>query len=98
MLDASQNQLELMVGDVGNAFPTAPCAEKIWSMAGPEFQHQGREGSKVILKRALYGLKTASRSFHEFLVTHFGGWDLLALGQIRIYGSGLRMITKVMIT
>jgi hypothetical protein len=66
MLVASQNNLDLMVGDVGNAFPTAPCAERIWSVAGPEFQHQGREGSKVILKRALYGLKTASRSFHEF--------------------------------
>jgi hypothetical protein len=66
MLVATQNNLNLMVGDVGNAFPTAPCAEKIWSTAGPEFRHQGKEGSKVILKRALYGLKTASRSFHEF--------------------------------
>ncbi len=65
-LIATQNNLELMVGDVGNAFPTAPCAEKIWSTAGPEFHHQGKEGSRVILKRALYGLKTASRSFHEF--------------------------------
>jgi hypothetical protein len=37
MLIAVQNQLSLMVGDVGNAFPTAPCAEKIWSIAGPEF-------------------------------------------------------------
>lgn len=66
MLVAAQNKLELMVGDVGNAFPTAPCAEKIWSSAGAEFKFQGKEGSKVILKRALYGLKTASRSFHEF--------------------------------
>jgi Reverse transcriptase (RNA-dependent DNA polymerase) len=56
-----------MVGDIGNAFPTVPCAEKIWSVAGPEFRTQGKEGSKVILRRALYGLKTASRSFHEFL-------------------------------
>ena len=55
-----------MVGDVGNGFPTAPCAETIWTTAGSEFRHQGTEGSKVILKRALYGLKTASRSFHEF--------------------------------
>jgi len=59
-----QNGLDMMVGDIGNAFPTAPCAEKIWSKAGPEFG--SKEGSTVILKRALYGLKTASRSFHEF--------------------------------
>jgi Reverse transcriptase (RNA-dependent DNA polymerase) len=66
MLILIQNSLELMVGDVVNAFLTAPCAEKLWSIAGSEFQHQGKEGSKVILKRALYGLKTSSRSFHEF--------------------------------
>ncbi len=28
MLVATQHKLQLMVGDVGNAFPTAPCAEK----------------------------------------------------------------------
>jgi Reverse transcriptase (RNA-dependent DNA polymerase) len=67
MIFSIKNQLNLMVGDVGNAFPTAPCAEKIWSIAGPEFRNQGREGAKVRLKQALYGLKTASRSFHEFL-------------------------------
>jgi hypothetical protein len=53
-----------MTGDIGNAFPTAPCAEKVWSKCGPEFGDQ--EGAIVTLQRALYGLKTASRSFHEF--------------------------------
>jgi hypothetical protein len=60
----NQNNLDTMVGDIGNAFPAAPCAEKIWGKAGPEFGN--KTGSTVILKRALYGLKTASRSFHEF--------------------------------
>jgi hypothetical protein len=64
MIIATQNKLDMMVGDIGNAFPTAPCAEKIWTKAGPEFGD--RAGSTIILKRALYGLKTASRSFHEF--------------------------------
>jgi hypothetical protein len=64
MIIATQNNLDMMVGDVGNAFPTAPCAEKIWTKAGPEFGN--RAGLTIILKRALYGLKTTSRSFHEF--------------------------------
>lgn len=63
-LVAVQNGLGIMTGDIGNAFCTAPCAEKIYSVAGPEFGP--RAGSIVTLKRALYGLKTASRSFHEF--------------------------------
>ena len=53
-----------MTGDISNAFCTAPIAEKVYSRAGPEFGDQA--GCIVVLKRALYGLKTASRSFHEF--------------------------------
>ena len=36
-LVAVQNGLDLRCGDIRNAFPTAPCAEKIWSTAGAEF-------------------------------------------------------------
>ena len=64
MVVAVQNKLQFLAGDVGNAFPTAPCREKVWTTAGPEFGE--RQGSKVSLKRALYGLATASRAFHEF--------------------------------
>jgi hypothetical protein len=39
------------------------CAEKVWSKCGPEFGDQ--EGAIVTLQQALYGLKTASRSFNE---------------------------------
>ena len=56
-----------MTGDIGNAFPTAPCAKKVWSKCGPEFGDQ--EGAIVTLQCALYGVKTTSRSFHEFFVT-----------------------------
>jgi hypothetical protein len=34
------------------------------TMCRPEFND--KQGCKVVMKRALYGLKTASRSFHEF--------------------------------
>jgi hypothetical protein len=64
MIVAAQNSLDTMVGDIATAFPTAPCAEKVWSRAGPEFGD--KRDSIVVLQRALYGLATASRSFHEF--------------------------------
>eukprot|EP00957_Ditylum_brightwellii_P144154 10983309-Ditylum_brightwellii.AAC.1 len=54
-----------MSGDIGNAFCIAPYAEKIWSTAGDEFGH--RKGAIMVLKWALYGLKTASASFHKHL-------------------------------
>eukprot|EP00980_Cylindrotheca_fusiformis_P010182 scaffold2267_cov92-Cylindrotheca_fusiformis.AAC.1 len=65
MVVAAQNNLSTMTTDIANAFCTAPSLEQIWSTAGPEFG--SREGAKVSLKRALYGTRTASRAFHEFL-------------------------------
>lgn len=62
LLIAVQNGLSSMTGDIGNAFCTAPVAEKVWTRAGPEFG--ARQGSIVSLKRALYGLPTASRSYN----------------------------------
>jgi len=62
-----------MTGDISNAFCTAPVTEQIYTRAGPKFGNQ--EGCILVLKRALYGLKTASRSFHEFF-----GHCLLQLG------------------
>ena len=59
------NNLDIMTGDVSNAFPTAPCAEKVWTVAGPEF---GRNKGRIVeIIPALYGLATVIRSFHEFL-------------------------------
>ena len=37
MIVVAQNNLDLLVGSISNAFPTALCAKKIWSKAGPEF-------------------------------------------------------------
>ena len=65
MVIAAQNGLHMMTADVANAFCTAPNMEKVWSIAGKEFGP--KEGAKVSLKRALYGTRTASRAFHEFL-------------------------------
>ena len=34
---AHRDNLKVLCGDVGNAFVTAPCLEKVYSRAGPEF-------------------------------------------------------------
>ena len=40
-----------------NAYVTAPCSEKIWTVLGKEFGTD--QGKKYIIVRALYGLKYA---------------------------------------
>ena len=51
--------LNLVTGDISNAFIQADTHEKIYSVAGPEFGD--REGSVVLIKKALYGLATSAR-------------------------------------
>ena len=43
---------------------TADCLEKIFSRAGPEFEDC--EGSVMIFKKALYGLRSSSRAFRAY--------------------------------
>ncbi|MGH7955023.1 MAG: reverse transcriptase domain-containing protein [Gloeomargaritales cyanobacterium] len=62
---AAANDLDIATGDIGNAFLHADCKEKVYSRAGPEFGP--REGCILIMLRALYGLVTSSRQWHEFL-------------------------------
>ena len=45
-LIAMDNNLNIMTGDVNNAFPTAPCSEKVLTVAGPEFGKKKGELSK----------------------------------------------------
>lgn len=60
-LIAHRDRLDIMHGDISNAFISAPCQEKIYTRAGPEFGE--RSGSILILKKALYGLRTSSKAF-----------------------------------
>ena len=64
LLIAVNNGLGFMAGDIGNEFCKASCAEKIWSCCGAEFGL--RCGALAVLKRDLYGLKTASNSFQKY--------------------------------
>eukprot|EP00957_Ditylum_brightwellii_P159673 12153537-Ditylum_brightwellii.AAC.1 len=53
-----------MAADIGNAYLNAPCREKIYKVAGPEFGTE--EGTIFIVVRALYGLKSAGVSWRSF--------------------------------
>ena len=62
---AALNGLEVKVGDVENAYITAPVREKIWTTLGPE--HGEDSGKKAIIVRALYGLKSSGAAFRAHL-------------------------------
>jgi hypothetical protein len=57
----SLNDLEVKVGDVLNAYITAPVKAKVWAILGPEFGHDA--GRRTIIVRALYRLKSAGAAF-----------------------------------
>jgi hypothetical protein len=58
---ASLNDLKVKVGDVLNAYITAPVKDKVWTVLGPEFGHDA--GKSAIIVHALYRLKNASAAF-----------------------------------
>ena len=53
---AALTDLEVKVGDVLNAYITAPITEKVWTILGPEFGPDA--GKSALIVRALYGLKS----------------------------------------
>jgi hypothetical protein len=76
---AGLNDLQVKVSDIENAYITAPCSEKIWTVLGPEFGSDA--GKTAIVVRALYGLKSAGASFRKHLadcMKHIGFAPCLA--------------------
>ncbi len=51
-------------GDIGNAYLNGQTREKLYIIAGPEFGPE-LEGKRLIIDKALYGLKSSSARFHE---------------------------------
>ena len=62
---ADLNDLEVKCGDVLNSYITAPVKEKIWTYLGPEYGDD--KVKKVIIARALYGLKSSGADFHAHI-------------------------------
>ena len=62
---AALNNLEVLAANVENAYLTVPCREKVWIRGGPEFSH--RQGKVLVIKKALYGLKSSGAAFQAFL-------------------------------
>jgi hypothetical protein len=79
---AALNELEVMAGDIQNAYLTAPCKEKITITCGPEFgKDEGKKTAEIV--RALYaGLKSSGAAYYgEHLancMTHLGFQTCLA--------------------
>ena len=54
---AKLNNLEVWRADIGNAYVEAKTKEKLYIVAGPEFD--GLEGHILVIYKALYGLKSS---------------------------------------
>lgn len=70
LLVAALNGLELLAGDIQNAFLEAPTKEKIFFYAGNEWKAD--EGRVVVVVRALYGLKSSALQFRNHLADTLG--------------------------
>ena len=65
LLISTAGNLQVEGGDVKNACLNGQCREKVWTIAGPEFDDE--EGIQILIKKALCGLKTSGRKFLELL-------------------------------
>ena len=62
---AALNDLSVMACNIQNAYLTSECREKIWTRAGQEFGSEN--GSIMIVRKALYGLKGWGAAFRAHL-------------------------------
>jgi len=62
---AALNGLDILACGIQNAYLTAKCRERIYTIAGPEFGNE--EGTLFIVKQALYGLKSSGAAFRAKL-------------------------------
>ena len=63
LLVAALNDLEIESADIENAYLTAPCREKCWTLAGKEFGSDERKA--FIITKALYYMASRVREQHS---------------------------------
>ena len=64
---AALNGLDILAYYIQNSYLTAKCRELIWTTAGPEFGSE--EGRTMVVKLALYGLKSSGAAFRVKLAS-----------------------------
>ena len=69
-LIAALNNLDILTGDVQNAYLNAPTTEKVYFTAGSEWKPD--EGRTVLIVRALYGLKSSALAWRNHLADTLG--------------------------
>ncbi len=86
---AALNGLKVMACDIQNAYFTADCREMISTQAGPEF---GSEACTIfIVRKALYGLKSAEAAFVPFFLQRLSMTWVTVLRRLTwTYGCALR--------
>jgi len=62
---AALNNLEVVAGGIGNAYLNADTKEKVCFVAGPEWG--ARQGRRVVIVRAIYGLKSSGAAWRDHL-------------------------------
>jgi hypothetical protein len=67
LLMAALNDLNVKVGDVLNAYITAPITKKVWMVLGPEFCINAGESAFIV--PTLHGLKSAGAAFCTHLTS-----------------------------
>ena len=65
---AALNDISVWSADIMNAYLQAPSSEKYWIRCGPEFGLEN-VGKRALIRRALYGGKSAGRDFRNHLRT-----------------------------
>jgi hypothetical protein len=76
---AALNHLDVTMGNIENAYLSAPITEKVWTVLGTEFGDDA--GKRALIARALYGLKSAGAAFRNHLAScmdHLGWKPCLA--------------------
>ena len=64
MVIAALNELKLETGDIQNAYLTASCLEKIYTICGPEFSLD-LQGRQTVIVRVIYGLRSLGKAFQS---------------------------------
>ena len=68
---AALNGLDILACDIQNAYLCADCREKIYTIAGAEFGSDA--GKTMIVRKALYGLKSSGAAFRSMLADTIWG-------------------------